>query len=168
MHDTYRHALRGPQLRQLRVVNGVERTRGELEFGMPPRRERSPRCRTCPGSALGDRTHARRPRTAVPRTVAEVQTRLETLPAWARHLVTQLDTERRLAIQRAQAAEHAAAVVQGREWFTLPGPDFASGESTRTLYFLARNEAVALCSVAAGDVLLVGRQLPVAADVRSR
>ncbi len=75
------------------------------------------------------------------------------LPLWAQELIGSL----RWDIEQLLKMREAHAVIRERDWFTVQGPDFTPDEDWRTLFVLSRNQAVSVCSLGKGDVLLVGR-----------
>ena len=76
-----------------------------------------------------------------------------TLPKWAQRELAAL----RARIKELRGVEAAHAVLIGREWFTLQGPDYTTPDEVRHLWFLNREQPFPACSLAYGDILLVGR-----------
>jgi hypothetical protein len=79
------------------------------------------------------------------------------LPKWAQFKLSLRDREIAKLKKAILEVEHADAVLVGRDWFTLHGPVFESGETYRSLFLLDRNHPVRVCQLGVGDVLLVGR-----------
>lgn len=76
------------------------------------------------------------------------------LPLWAQRLIVQLRMQLKGAQVRAQAA--AITTERNREWFTLRFSARDDGQPT-SLFVLSNQGAHPVCSLGAGDVLLVGR-----------
>lgn len=53
----------------------------------------------------------------------------------------------------------AFSVLAERDWFVLPGPPPALELARYHLWFLDRDQPLAACSLAPGDVLIVGRHI---------
>lgn len=71
-----------------------------------------------------------------------------TLPKWAQNQLATLRQE----VSRLRSLESAHLVLVGREWFTVRASD-----ERFTLFRLSADSATSVCSIAPGDVLLVGR-----------
>lgn len=90
---------------------------------------------------------------ARPRTPGQV----ESLPIWAQRRIQELINAHAQGMAKLHAIEQAHAVLTEREWFTLPGPQFNQAERSRALYILNRDDALRVCTLGPGDVLLIGR-----------
>lgn len=80
------------------------------------------------------------------------------LPVWAQTRLAFARSEQKKAEERERRTAAASAVLAEREWFTLPGPDFESGEVSRHLWFLNREHPHMACALGPGDLLLIGRK----------
>jgi len=82
-----------------------------------------------------------------------------TLPKWAQEYIGKLISMYIDEHERHLQTYMAYAILEDREWFTIPGPSFDDHEDTRTLFLLNRDGASAVCTLGRGDVLLIGRNL---------
>lgn len=78
--------------------------------------------------------------------------RYSRLPKWAQKAIADRDNE----IRRLRSLETAHAVLVGREWFTIRGDSSKTREHFR-LWRLTNDDAISLCSIGPGDILLIGR-----------
>jgi hypothetical protein len=82
------------------------------------------------------------------------------LPKWAQKKLA----EQRQEIKLLQSLKEAHAVLDKREWFTIPGPpadkrgrSSYSGDNVYNLWTLSNSGAHPVCSLYVADILLVGR-----------
>lgn len=84
--------------------------------------------------------------------------REQKLPKWAQDKLNRLRQEIKNAGDERDRVRAAHAVLENRNWFTVPGP--RSEDSTITLWALFTNQPTAICSIRKGDILMVGRAIP--------
>lgn len=84
---------------------------------------------------------------------------VKSLPLWAQHALKKLADELAEATDELSRTKNAQSVLTNREWFTLPGPDFRRGETIRRLWYLDHEHPLPACSLAKGDIILVGRAI---------
>lgn len=82
---------------------------------------------------------------------------IEKLPKWAQQLIANLDESISDKLDEIARLRAAHSLLTDREWFTIPGPSFEDNEDVLALYRLYNNGAQCICTLARGDVLLIGR-----------
>lgn len=75
------------------------------------------------------------------------------LPLWVRQRLQAL----RMDVRILQGVAEADAVLRGKDWFILRGPEFLDTEDHRNMYVLNRNSFVQVCTLGRGDMLLIAR-----------
>jgi len=80
------------------------------------------------------------------------------LPLWAQERLAEARRNLERVNGELERVRSAHALLQdGKTWFTLPGPSFASDKEYVRLWRLEADDAMPVCSLGRGDVLLVGR-----------
>jgi hypothetical protein len=79
------------------------------------------------------------------------------LPKWAQVHIAKVENERGSALRALEFTRQAHTVLQGRKWFTIPGPP-APNEKPRHPWWSNHEHPFPACSLSHGDVLLIGRK----------
>lgn len=89
----------------------------------------------------------------------ELESRIQSLPLWAQKLIWAQDVVISRLRQDMQEIKIASAVLNGKGWFTIPGPkdEFLPPSGFRHLWVLYNDHPHSLCSLGVNDLLLVGR-----------
>lgn len=82
---------------------------------------------------------------------------IATLPKWAQKRIADAERRANVAEDARRRMEVAHAVLLDREWFVINGQTPAES-FPRKLWFLDKDHPLPVCSLAEGDVLLVGRK----------
>lgn len=85
---------------------------------------------------------------------------LSSLPRWAQNIIKRYESEIKEKNEEIKKLQLAHTVLNGRLWFTIPGPppDAVYPNDLYYLWFLDKGGAHMACCLKHGDVLLVGRQ----------
>jgi len=84
---------------------------------------------------------------------------LRKLPQWAQRHIAQFEQEIEAQRRAMERLREAHSILFTREWFVLNGPNPTWTDRERyRLWILNRDDALPVCSLGPGDVLLVGRE----------
>jgi hypothetical protein len=90
---------------------------------------------------------------------AMIKRNITKLPKWVQSLIAEKDRQLNSVVAELSRTRAAHALLINHDWFTISGPDFNNGEEVRKLWFLNREHPLPACSLARGDLLLVGRAI---------